>query len=124
MCIVRWYNAMASCCVHQRYWYTIVLWFTCVDQSEPVPEPYYRGIQDDDGHWASDYGGPMFLMPGLIISLYVMVGTDGGGGGGGGARGEERRRGQRARMCPEVREAPLQTPRGGVLMFKIRKERD
>ena len=33
---------------------------------------YYRGIQDDDGHWASDYGGPMFLMPGLIIAARVM----------------------------------------------------
>ena len=33
---------------------------------------YYRGIQDEDGHWASDYGGPMFLMPGLIIAANVM----------------------------------------------------
>ena len=33
---------------------------------------FYQGLQDDDGHWASDYGGPMFLLPGLVISLYVM----------------------------------------------------
>ena len=33
---------------------------------------YYQGLQDDDGHWPGDYGGPMFLMPGLIIALYVM----------------------------------------------------
>ena len=33
---------------------------------------FYQGLQDDDGHWPSDYGGPMFLMPGLIIALYVM----------------------------------------------------
>ena len=26
----------------------------------------------DDGHWAGDYGGPHFLMPGLIIAWYVM----------------------------------------------------
>eukprot|EP00887_Chlorella_sp_A99_P007563 scaffold28.g7563.t1 len=26
----------------------------------------------DDGHWPGDYGGPMFLMPGLIIALYTM----------------------------------------------------
>jgi squalene/oxidosqualene cyclase-like protein len=31
----------------------------------------YCNIQCDDGHWAGDYGGPMFLMPGLIITWYV-----------------------------------------------------
>lgn len=24
--------------------------------------------QVDDGHWPGDYGGPLFLMPGLIIA--------------------------------------------------------
>jgi hypothetical protein len=28
-------------------------------------------IQCEDGHWGGDYGGPMFLMPGLIISMYL-----------------------------------------------------
>jgi squalene cyclase len=28
-------------------------------------------LQCDDGHWAGDYGGPMFLMPGLVCTLYV-----------------------------------------------------
>jgi squalene/oxidosqualene cyclase-like protein len=28
-------------------------------------------LQCDDGHWAGDYGGPMFLMPGLIIVLHI-----------------------------------------------------
>lgn len=32
-------------------------------------------LQCDDGHWAGDYGGPMFLMPGLIIAYHV-TGTD------------------------------------------------
>ena len=27
---------------------------------------FYSTIQDEDGHWAGDYGGPMFLMPGLV----------------------------------------------------------
>jgi len=27
--------------------------------------------QADDGHWPGDYGGPMFLMPGMLIALYV-----------------------------------------------------
>lgn len=33
---------------------------------------YYQMLQCEDGHWAGDYGGPMFLMPGLICSLYLM----------------------------------------------------
>lgn len=28
-------------------------------------------LQCDDGHWAGDYGGPMFLMPGMIIAFHV-----------------------------------------------------
>ncbi|KAH7298679.1 hypothetical protein KP509_25G053900 [Ceratopteris richardii] len=32
---------------------------------------FYSTIQAEDGHWAGDYGGPMFLMPGLVITLYV-----------------------------------------------------
>jgi cycloartenol synthase len=33
---------------------------------------YYQGQQHADGHWPSDYGGPMFLMPGLIIAMKIM----------------------------------------------------
>jgi hypothetical protein len=32
---------------------------------------YYQMLQCEDGHWAGDYGGPMFLMPGLITVLYI-----------------------------------------------------
>ena len=32
---------------------------------------FYSTLQSDDGHWPGDYGGPMFLMPGLIIAAYV-----------------------------------------------------
>lgn len=32
---------------------------------------FYQMLQCEDGHWAGDYGGPMFLMPGLIIAFYV-----------------------------------------------------
>lgn len=32
---------------------------------------FYQQLQCKDGHWAGDYGGPMFLMPGLIITCYV-----------------------------------------------------
>eukprot|EP00924_Labyrinthula_sp_SR-Ha-C_P013057 augustus_masked-scaffold_12-processed-gene-8.5-mRNA-1 protein AED:0.01 eAED:0.01 QI:0/-1/0/1/-1/1/1/0/801 len=32
---------------------------------------YYAQLQQKDGFWPGDYGGPMFLLPGLIISCYV-----------------------------------------------------
>lgn len=32
---------------------------------------WYEVLQSDDGHWAGDYGGPHFLMPGLIVVWYV-----------------------------------------------------
>jgi lanosterol synthase len=32
---------------------------------------FYRRIQSSDGHWSSEYGGPLFLMPGLVIGMYV-----------------------------------------------------
>lgn len=32
---------------------------------------YYQSLQMEDGHWPGDYGGPMFLMPGMVITLYV-----------------------------------------------------
>eukprot|EP00814_Leptocylindrus_danicus_P003855 CAMPEP_0116009816 /NCGR_PEP_ID=MMETSP0321-20121206/3647_1 /TAXON_ID=163516 /ORGANISM="Leptocylindrus danicus var. danicus, Strain B650" /LENGTH=480 /DNA_ID=CAMNT_0003478829 /DNA_START=35 /DNA_END=1473 /DNA_ORIENTATION=+ len=33
---------------------------------------FYSMLQTEDGHWAGDYGGPHFLMPGIIIAWYVM----------------------------------------------------
>ncbi|XP_036098775.1 lanosterol synthase isoform X3 [Molossus molossus] len=32
---------------------------------------FYMGLQAEDGHWAGDYGGPLFLLPGLLITCYV-----------------------------------------------------
>ncbi len=32
---------------------------------------FYSSLLTEDGHWAGDYGGPMFLLPGLIILLYI-----------------------------------------------------
>nr|XP_008529622.1 PREDICTED: lanosterol synthase isoform X2 [Equus przewalskii] len=32
---------------------------------------FYMGLQAKDGHWAGDYGGPLFLLPGLLIVCHV-----------------------------------------------------
>jgi len=31
----------------------------------------YGTLQQDDGHFPGDYGGPMFLLPGMVIGCYV-----------------------------------------------------
>ena len=33
---------------------------------------FYSLLQTTDGHWAGDYGGPHFLLPGLVVAWYVM----------------------------------------------------
>ena len=37
---------------------------------------FYQILQCSEGHWAGDYGGPMFLMPGLIITCYISKNID------------------------------------------------
>lgn len=32
---------------------------------------FYECLQQEDGHFPGDYGGPMFLLPGLVIALYT-----------------------------------------------------
>ncbi|KAF9526128.1 terpenoid cyclases/protein prenyltransferase alpha-alpha toroid [Crepidotus variabilis] len=32
---------------------------------------FYKHLQSHDGHWAGEYGGPMFLLPGLVIGSYL-----------------------------------------------------
>ncbi|WFD01481.1 lanosterol synthase [Malassezia obtusa] len=32
---------------------------------------FYRHLQSSDGHFPGEYGGPMFLLPGLIIGMYA-----------------------------------------------------
>ena len=32
---------------------------------------FYSKLQLSDGHWGNDYGGPMFLLPGLVITCFI-----------------------------------------------------
>ncbi|KAF0698076.1 Aste57867_11283 [Aphanomyces stellatus] len=32
---------------------------------------FFKQLQSDDGSWQGDYGGPMFLLPGLVITCYI-----------------------------------------------------
>ncbi|XP_037254423.1 lanosterol synthase [Falco rusticolus] len=32
---------------------------------------FYAALQAEDGHWAGDYGGPLFLLPGLLIVCHT-----------------------------------------------------
>uniref|UniRef100_A0A8C5K659 Terpene cyclase/mutase family member n=1 Tax=Jaculus jaculus TaxID=51337 RepID=A0A8C5K659_JACJA len=32
---------------------------------------FFTKLQAEDGHWAGDYGGPLFLLPGLLITCHV-----------------------------------------------------
>ncbi|KAJ7050525.1 terpenoid cyclases/protein prenyltransferase alpha-alpha toroid [Mycena amicta] len=32
---------------------------------------FYKTLQSHDGHWPGEYGGPMFLLPGLVIGSYI-----------------------------------------------------
>ena len=34
---------------------------------------FYNMLLCDDGHWAGDYGGPHFLLPGLVVTWYVYI---------------------------------------------------
>ena len=47
-----------------------------VDNSIRAGISYYQSIQSESGLWPGDYGGPMFLMPGLLIALYITKSLD------------------------------------------------
>ncbi|KAK8615221.1 hypothetical protein V6N13_068999 [Hibiscus sabdariffa] len=37
---------------------------------------FHSSLQAPDGHWPGDYGGPMFLLPGLVIALSITGALD------------------------------------------------
>lgn len=50
--------------------------FSSIRESIEEAEKFYASIQTEDGHWTGDYGGPMFLLPGLVIMLYITNSLD------------------------------------------------
>ncbi|GAA5981225.1 hypothetical protein JCM11641_005617 [Rhodosporidiobolus odoratus] len=62
------------------YWLGLELPFKDATDPSPAKTPFdsakkgyefYKRLQSADGHWSGEYGGPMFLLPGIIIALYV-----------------------------------------------------
>jgi len=57
------------CCPHASWWWQdddvppSKLATTPLEAAEKGVS-FYQQIQSEDGHWAMDYGGPLFLMPG------------------------------------------------------------
>nr|XP_054767266.1 lanosterol synthase-like [Lytechinus pictus] len=53
------------------------------DEAPPLPKArnakeaakngmeFYSKLQTEDGHWSGDYGGPLFLLPGLVIVCFI-----------------------------------------------------
>lgn len=44
---------------------------TSVCEAVKLGSKFYCQLQDTDGHWPGDYGGPLFLLPGLLIVCYI-----------------------------------------------------
>lgn len=54
-----------------------------VDEEEDISEKavvntlkraigFYSTLQAEDGHWPGDYGGPLFLLPGLVCQSFFL----------------------------------------------------
>ncbi|KXS11604.1 terpene synthase [Gonapodya prolifera JEL478] len=60
-----------------RYWqglYTVAKKLPAATTPEQAARngfEFYKELQCDSGHWAGEYGGPMFLIPGLCVAMYI-----------------------------------------------------
>ena len=58
-------------------------WLGSLEDNTVLPKPtnplesatngllFYKQLLSDEGHFAGEYGGPMFLIPGLTITMYI-----------------------------------------------------
>ncbi|KAH9811956.1 terpenoid cyclases/protein prenyltransferase alpha-alpha toroid [Melampsora americana] len=59
-------------------------WLSIHSKGPPLPDPegnplkaaqngleFLKKLQSSDGHWSGEYGGPLFLIPGLVIACYI-----------------------------------------------------
>ncbi|KAI8928054.1 terpenoid cyclases/protein prenyltransferase alpha-alpha toroid [Entophlyctis helioformis] len=62
---------------YDKYWLGILKDETQFDAPTTVLDAarnglrFLRQLQTADGHFAAEYGGPMFLIPGIVISMYI-----------------------------------------------------
>ncbi|KAI9337932.1 terpenoid cyclases/protein prenyltransferase alpha-alpha toroid [Obelidium mucronatum] len=63
---------------YDRYWQGLPLENAVVYPKAATPLEaarngyrFFEKLQTPDGHWAGEYGGPMFLIPGLVITMYI-----------------------------------------------------
>ncbi|KAI9595151.1 terpenoid cyclases/protein prenyltransferase alpha-alpha toroid [Syncephalis fuscata] len=63
--------------VYDRYWLGLPTEAPTLPKATSAIEAaqnglsFYKLLQTEDGHFAGEYGGPLFLMPGLCIAYYV-----------------------------------------------------
>lgn len=63
----------ALCGLYSLHWQNLPALPKAKDPLEAARNGYtfYKHLQSEDGHWAGEYGGPMFLLPGLVIGSYI-----------------------------------------------------
>ncbi|KAJ3078519.1 Lanosterol synthase (Oxidosqualene--lanosterol cyclase) [Quaeritorhiza haematococci] len=61
----------------EKYWLGVLKDARTLDKATTPREAarngfrFFKELQAPDGHWAGEYGGPMFLIPGYVITMYI-----------------------------------------------------
>ncbi|KAF9127151.1 Lanosterol synthase (Oxidosqualene--lanosterol cyclase) [Mortierella sp. 14UC] len=61
----------------EKYWLGLKLDAPVLPKAKTAQESarngleFFKRLQNDEGFWSGEYGGPMFLLPGLIITYYI-----------------------------------------------------
>ena len=62
------FAALGGCSTDENTCYLVLFWLLQLQ--------FYQMLQSEDGHWAGDYGGPHFLLPGLVSVWYITGKSD------------------------------------------------